>query len=105
MDRKFHKSTVFRLFGGSGLLFLFGFVLSMALFPQLHEAVHEDAHDEDHSCAVTLILSGTTDVANVTTDIQFSAVDIITSKFFETFSTSSFFLSGYLRDHAPPSLS
>lgn len=45
-------------------LLLFVLVVLLATFPDLHHLLHGDADDEDHDCAVTLLLRGSVDLAD-----------------------------------------
>jgi hypothetical protein len=81
--------------------FLWTLVLSVS--PQLHERVHPDANQVNHSCAVTLIVSGKcnhspaplisapTPTAKLSQSLELNSVWV-----------RSVFLSAHLFAHAPP---
>ncbi|MDD2708400.1 MAG: hypothetical protein PHV34_10350 [Verrucomicrobiae bacterium] len=96
---------IHRLMGAS-LLGLFLLVLLAAFAPSLHKAVHDDADHEEHSCAVTLILSGGAEAPSLSdgTALFLPAPLLIVEKAEET-GASSAFLSGYIPEHAPPRFS
>ena len=73
-------------------------------FPQLHQRVHPDANRVEHSCAVTMIASGSYDhAANVPLlsaplpAIQFSEIPALTPCWVQ-----SPFLGAHIFEHAPP---
>jgi hypothetical protein len=86
----------------AGVLILFLWVLCLAVFPDLHEEIHHDAHEEEHSCAVTLILSGGTETPIISTDVVYEVHATVAPQIVDSVSIPSFFLSGYLREHSPP---
>jgi hypothetical protein len=82
--------------------FLWAFALSAA--PQLHQRVHTDANRVDHSCAATMIASGSYDhAAHVpllsapVPAAQFSKIPALTPQWVE-----SPFLGASIFEHAPP---
>jgi len=91
---------------GSGLLALFLMLLGMAFVPHLHQMAHPDAEDADHSCAVTVILSGGNEAtSSIPVCAAFIPALISFSRDFPTVRPESFFLSCHVPDHAPPALS
>jgi hypothetical protein len=83
-----------------------GFLWTLALSgsPQLHQRVHPDANRPDHSCAVTLIASGSYDHAAHPPLINapelvvgFSKVPVLSSTWVQPV-----FLSAHIFAHAPP---
>jgi hypothetical protein len=82
--------------------FLWTLVLSVS--PQVHARVHPDANRVDHTCAVTLIASGTYDhsaqaplISAPIPVVQFSEIPALTSHWVE-----SPFLGACIFEHAPP---
>lgn len=94
-----------RRFIGAGLLFLFLTVLGVTVFPELHKSIHHDADEAEHSCAVTLILSGGTEAPLAAPQVEFAIHPVFSLASVPSFSLLSFFLSGFVPDHSPPSLS
>jgi hypothetical protein len=85
-----------------GLAFLLALALSAS--PQLHQRVHPDADRAEHSCAVTMIASGSYNhsahvplVSAPAASIQFSKIPALTPEWVE-----SPFLGAYIFEHAPP---
>ena len=83
-----------------------GFLWALALSasPQLHQRVHKDANRVEHSCAATMIASGSYDHAThpplVSADAlvpQFSKIPALTSC-----RVQSPFLGACIFEHAPP---
>jgi hypothetical protein len=83
-----------------------GFLWALALSasPQLHQRVHKDANRVEHSCAATMIASGSYDHAThpplVSADAlvpQFSKIPALTSCWVQ-----SPFLGACIFEHAPP---
>jgi hypothetical protein len=82
--------------------FLWAFALNAA--PQLHQRIHTDANRVDHSCAVTMIASGSYDhaahVPSLSAPVpaaQFSKIPALTPQCVE-----SPFLGASIFEHAPP---
>jgi hypothetical protein len=87
------------------VLALAGFLsaLTLSVSPQLHERIHPDANRGSHSCAVTLIASGSVDHSPTTVLISTPApigefkVPELNSQWVE-----SLFLLVTVFEHAPP---
>ena len=82
----------------------FLWVLALSVSPQLHACLHSDANRTEHSCAVTMIASGSYDhsahlplISAPTPAIQFSKVLALTPQWVE-----SPFLGASIFEHAPP---
>jgi hypothetical protein len=82
--------------------FLWAFALSAS--PQLHQRVHTDANRVDHSCAVTMIASGSYNysahvplVSVPLPAIQFSKIPALIPQWVQ-----SPFLGACIFEHAPP---
>ncbi len=78
--------------------------LALSSSPQLHARVHPDANRTEHTCAATLITSGSYDhgvtlpaVTAPVAAIQFSRIPALTPHWVE-----SLFLSACIFEHAPP---
>ena len=101
-----------RLDGGHSLVAGFVFAtlfwaLALSASPQLHQRVHADAKRVEHSCAVTLIASGSYDhaaqpalVSSPAPAILFSKALALTPQWVE-----SPFLKASIFEHAPPAYS
>jgi len=83
-----------------------GFLWALALSasPQLHQRVHKDANRAEHSCAVTMIASGSYDhaahpplVSVPAPSVHFSKILALTPQWVE-----SPFLGACIFEHAPP---
>ena len=83
-----------------------GFLWALALSasPQLHQRVHKDANRAEHSCAVTMIASGSYDhaahpplVSVPVPSVHFSKIPALTPQWVE-----SPFLGASVFEHAPP---
>jgi len=83
-----------------------GFLWALALSasPQLHQSVHKDANRAEHSCAVTMIASGSYDhaahpplVSVPVPSVHFSKIPALTPQWVE-----SPFLGASVFEHAPP---
>jgi hypothetical protein len=82
----------------------FLWALALSASPQLHQRVHPDAGCVEHSCAVTMIASGSYDhaahlplVSAPVPAVQFSKIPALTSCWVE-----SPFLGARIFEHAPP---
>src|SRR5947199_10273438 len=82
--------------------FLCALVLSFS--PQLHQRVHKDANRVEHTCAVTMIASGSYDhaahpplVSAPVPSPQFSKIPALTPQWVQ-----SPFLGARIFEHAPP---
>jgi len=82
----------------------FVWTLALSASPQLHGRVHNDADRPGHSCAVTLIASGSFDhsvppslVSEPIPVLPFSQRPILSPQWVE-----SLFLSARVFEHAPP---
>src|SRR5438046_10675724 len=84
-----------------GAAFLWALALSAS--PQLHQRVHKDANRVEHSCAVTMIASGSYDHAHVplvsapVPAIHFSKIPALTPQWVE-----SPFLCSSIFEQSPP---
>jgi hypothetical protein len=85
--------------------FLWALVLSAS--PQLHQRFHPDANRADHSCAVTMIASGSYNhvphpplVTLLVPITQFSEIPALIPQWVE-----SPFLGAHIFEHAPPARS
>jgi len=83
-----------------------GFLWALALSasPQLHQRVHKDANRAEHSCAVTMIASGSYDhaahpplVSVPVPSVHFSKIPALTPQWVE-----SPFLGACIFERAPP---
>ena len=86
----------------ASVVFFCSLVLSAA--PQLHTRIHPDANRADHSCAVTLVVSGSYDhathrplVSAPAPLIHLSKIPALTPEWVE-----SPFLGARIFEHAPP---
>jgi hypothetical protein len=93
-----------RAFVATFLAFTFVWAVALSTSPKLHACVHSDANRVDHTCAVTMIASGSYDhathvplVSAPAPAIQFSKVLALTSQWVE-----SPFLGASIFEHAPP---
>ncbi len=93
-----------RAFLASCLSVAFLSALALSASPKLHARVHSDANRADHTCAVTMIASGSYDhaahvplVSAPASAIQFSKVLALTPQWVE-----SPFLGASIFEHAPP---
>jgi hypothetical protein len=84
----------------------FFWALALGASPQLHQRVHPDANRGDHSCAVTLIVSGTYDHAAAPLLISapqlgtgFSEIPALSSTWVQPL-----ILKAHVFAHAPPAL-
>jgi hypothetical protein len=91
------------LVAGFGFATLF-WALALSASPQLHERVHADANRIEHSCAVTLIASGSYEhaahpelVSVPRPTIEFSKNNAVNSVWVQ-----SLFLCAHVFAHAPP---
>src|ERR1044071_7017833 len=82
----------------------FLWALALSASPQLHQRFHPDANGVDHTCAVTMIVSGNFDhvshpllISVPVPIIQFSEVPTLIPQWVE-----SPFLSARIFEHAPP---
>ncbi|HWX17392.1 MAG TPA: hypothetical protein VNY07_12470 [Chthoniobacterales bacterium] len=104
----------FRLAGGrsiapraivaAGILSAFLWTLALTVSPSLHERIHSDANRAEHSCAVTLIGSGSCNhsapvplVSAPLPAIQFSTIPALHPLW-----VPSPFLGARIFEHAPP---
>lgn len=86
------------------LCLAFLWTLALSASPNLHERIHRDANRVDHSCAVTLISSGSYNHSAAAPIFsapilaeQFSSVPALTPQWVE-----SAFLLARIFEHAPP---
>jgi hypothetical protein len=82
----------------------FLWALALSASPQLHQRVHKDANRVEHSCAATMIASGSYNhaahpplVSAPVPAAQFSKIPALTSQWVE-----SPFLGARIFEHAPP---
>jgi len=82
----------------------FLWALALSASPQLHQRVHKDANRVEHSCAATMIASGSYDhaahppvVSAPVPVIHFSKIPALTPQWVE-----SPFLGASIFEHAPP---
>src|SRR6266480_4052016 len=82
----------------------FLWALALSASPQLHQRVHKDANRVEHSCAATMIASGSYDysahpplVSAPVPSAQFSKIPALTPQWVE-----STFLGARIFEHAPP---
>jgi len=93
-----------RAFAGSLLALAFVWSLVLSVSPRLHEKIHPDANRADHSCAVTLVASGSYEHAAQLSVVSapalapgFSKLPALTEEFVQ-----SAFLLASIFEHAPP---
>jgi len=84
----------------------FFWTLLLSVSPQLHARIHSDGNRTGHTCAVTLIATGSYDhgapsplVSAPCAGLQFSKVPALTPQWVE-----SPFLGASILEHAPPAL-
>jgi len=82
----------------------FLWTLALSVAPQLHEDLHSDANRAEHTCAVTLIASGSYDhsaqvplIAVPVPTVQFSKIPALSPQW-----VPSPFLGASIFEHAPP---
>jgi hypothetical protein len=82
----------------------FLWALALGASPQLHQRVHKDANRVEHSCAATMIASGSYNhaahaplVSAPAPPVQFSKIPALTPQWVE-----SPFLGARIFEHAPP---
>jgi len=82
----------------------FLWALALSVSPQLHQRLHPDANRVEHSCAVTIVASGSYNHAShsprvtlAVPVIQFSKIPALTPQWVE-----SPFLGAHIFEHAPP---
>ena len=97
----FHRR---RAFVASFIIAAFALSIAMAGSPELHARIHPDANNTEHTCAATLIASGSYDhsappplVSSLTPPAQFPFVEPLIPQ-----SVDSTFLSASIFEHAPP---
>ena len=93
-----------RAFVAAFVFAAFVWALALSVSPQLHQRVHADANRAEHSCAATMIASGSYDHAAhpplVSADAlvpQFSKIPALTPCWVQ-----SPFLGACIFEHAPP---
>jgi hypothetical protein len=84
----------------------FVWAIALSVSPQLHQRVHADANNGDHSCAVTLIVSGSFDHAAPLPLITAPRFGARFSEIPELKSTwvQPLILKAHVFAHAPPAL-
>jgi len=103
--RRFACSTSHgRAFVATCIVTVFVWALALSVSPQLHQRVHADGNRSDHTCAVTLIATGSYDHAAESPLIsapdltgQFGIVPALKSTWVQ-----SLFLNAHVYAHAPP---
>ena len=105
-SRPMKSSTMRRALVAAFLSAAFLWTLALSASPQLHERFHPDASRTEHSCAVTLVSSGSYDhavhspvVDSPVEAIQFSTIPALDSQWVQ-----SPFLGASVFEHAPPAL-
>ncbi|HZR06497.1 MAG TPA: hypothetical protein VFA61_11785 [Candidatus Udaeobacter sp.] len=104
----FARSTISaRTFVATCVFAAFIWALALTVSPQLHASIHADGNRADHTCAVTLIATGSYDHAAQpslasASDLvcQFGRVPTLGSTWVQPL-----FLSAHLFAHAPPAYS
>jgi hypothetical protein len=98
------SSTTARGFVTSLIATAFLWALAVSASPQLHQRVHKDANRVEHTCAVTMIASGSYDhaahpplVSAPAPTVQFSKIPVLTLCWVQ-----SPFLGACIFEHAPP---
>jgi hypothetical protein len=116
LERGIFSRMRFRLAGGksiapraivtTGILSAFLWTLTLTVSPSLHERIHSDANRAEHSCAVTLIGSGSCNhsahvplVSAPVPAIQFSTIPALHPLW-----VPSPFLGACIFEHAPPAI-
>jgi hypothetical protein len=95
-----------RAFVGSLVTAAFVWTLVLAVSPQLHERIHPDSNRVNHTCAITLVASGSCNHSPAPLLISAPAPTIESSQPLELNSVwiQSIFLRAHLFAHAPPAL-
>jgi hypothetical protein len=106
MNSSGHSQTCTRVFVAAVLFAAFSWTLLVSVSPQLHARIHADANGADHTCAVTLVASGSYDhvaqpplIGSADFISQFARVPAVTSTW-----VRPLFLCAHLFAHAPPAL-
>jgi len=101
------KSSTMRALVGLAASAAFLWTLILTASPLLHSRIHKDANRPEHTCAVTLVASGSVDhaaapilVGEPVPVFEFSEKPILTPAWVD-----SLFLSSRIFEHAPPALS
>jgi hypothetical protein len=99
-----HSTNRGRVFLAAFVSVAFLWALALSVSPQLHQRVHKDANRVEHSCAATMIASGSYDhavhvplVSAPAPAVHFSKIPALTPQWVE-----SPFLSARIFEHAPP---
>jgi hypothetical protein len=84
----------------------FLWALALGASPQLHQRIHKDANSSDHSCAVTLVASGSLNHCSSAALVRVPAPSF---EFIEQLELNSvwvqpLFLGAHIFAHAPPAL-
>ena len=99
-----HSQSRGRPFIATWIIAMFVWTLALSVSPQLHQSVHTDGNRSDHTCAVTLIATGSYDHA--THPPLFSAPDLLDEFGIVPALSSTWvrplFLNGHFFAHAPP---
>jgi hypothetical protein len=105
-SRPMKRSQTSRALVSAFLSAAFLWTLVLSVSPQLHERFHPDANRTEHSCAVTLVSSGSYDhvvhspiVDSSIAVTQFAAIPALDSQWVQ-----SPFLGASVFEHAPPAL-
>jgi hypothetical protein len=95
-----------RVFVAAFVSVAFLWTLALSASPQLHQRVHPDANRVEHTCAATMIASGSYNhaahpplVSAPACPIHFSQIPALTPQWVE-----SPFLGASIFEHAPPAL-
>lgn len=101
-----HSPNRWRAFTAAFVSAAFLWTLALSASPQLHQRVHKDANRVEHTCAATMVASGSYDhaahlslVSAPAPAVQFSKIPALTPQWVE-----SPFLSARIFEHAPPVL-
>ena len=106
MSRLAHSTNRGRAFVAGFVSVAFLWALALSASQQLHQRVHPDANRAEHSCAVTMVASGSYDhpvqppiVSQPEVTPPFSQIAALRSTW-----VRPLFLSGHVFEHAPPAL-
>ena len=106
MNSSGRSQTSARVFVAAVLFAAFSWTLLVSVSPQLHARIHSDANRTDHVCGITLVASGSYELAAQLPvisppqfDVRFAASAELTSTW-----VKPLFLSAHIFAHAPPAL-
>ena len=104
MSRFARSNECSRAFIATFVSAAFLWTLLLSVSPQLHACVHPDANRGDHTCAVTLIATGSYDhaanpplIRAPQPSVQFPAIEALNSTWVQPL-----FLSAHIFAHGPP---